>query len=173
MKKIILTSLGLVFVCLVFAQKNETKTLLTKSDNDEWIKEFENANLSSNKLSLIKEKIFYDSKFEYESFFEFTQNNEKKLDVVSYHKLIEEYNKKYPEKKIQFILKAKNKGINLDLRNNENVALLLNELNDQKITDITFIKMSKFDANFDNIISDLIIIKSKSKELKQMIKSVL
>ncbi len=170
-----LTFLSVLIICSASAQKNEDKTILTKLVNNEWISTFKKTKSTAKKIALIKEKIIYDSKFEFESFLEFAKINSDKmvLDSNSYHKKIEEYNKKYPAKKIQFVLTARNKSKNLDIRKSENIKLLLNALDEENVSEIAFLELSDSNVNYDETMSDLVIVKSKNKELKHMIKTLL
>ncbi|TYB71532.1 hypothetical protein ES676_12775 [Bizionia saleffrena] len=154
MKRLLIFALLLSFSKTILSQQIKTDSLLTEKLNAEWILKFKSINSKKLKLEFIKEKIYYDSKFNARigtCFVEIDRNHE---DYRG-----EDY---YYECKVLFLLKLDKKHYILGVN-------ILDQIKQNNLNDITIIKS---DINLPGICGN-ITIEINDKKLKRKIKNVL
>lgn len=152
MERLLIFALLLSFSKTILSQEIKTDSLLTKKLNTEWILKLKSMNSKKMKLEFIKEKIYFDSKF----------NARKGTCFIEIDKNQKEYKDYYYECKILFLLKlGKNHyilGINV-----------LNQIKQNNLNDIAIIER---DINLPEICGN-IIIEINDKKLKRKIEKVM
>ena len=154
MKRILIFALFLSLSYTILSQEIKTDSLLTKKLNAEWILKFKSINSKKLKLESIKEKIYFDNKFNARRgtcFVEIDGNDEDYEDKKYYY-----------ECKVLFLLKLENKHYILGVH-------ILNQIKENNLDGITIIES---DINLPKICGN-ITIEINNKKLKRKIKKVL
>lgn len=153
MERLLIFALLLSFSKTILSQEI-TDSLLTKKLNTEWILKLKSMNSKKMKLEFIKEKIYFDSKFNARigtCFIEIDKNQEEYKGQDYYY-----------ECKILFLLKLGKKHYILGIN-------ILNQIKQNNLNDIAIIER---DINLPEICSN-IIIEINDEKLKRKIEKVL